>query len=135
MYISQEDHGGSCCGISHLHGFPVKGAPAGKIIYYDENRNYIVGGRNTEPEKVWDEERVATRLKSLMQHTVRVVSDCDEDEDCKGFTHLFEVVLAGNQIDDWRSAVEAAGFRQVNEFLNSNSGNDCYVFHCIYEGE
>jgi hypothetical protein len=46
-----------------------------------------------------------------------------------GHKHCYEIVLTDSQLKYWRSAVRMAGFRRVNRFLNSNSGNYCNVFH------
>lgn len=109
-------HGGSCCGIQHIYNFPS--------IYAVEL-----------------EERVGWIRKACME----AVNDYDIDDacDCSGcvaargglspdrdnWQCAVEVVLNNHQFEEWEPALLAAGFKQVYEFFNSNSGNTCRVYY------
>lgn len=106
LYI--EEHGGSCCGIRHLYYFPS-----------------IFG--------VELEERVKWIRAACMQAVDNYdIDDCD-CEDCvaehrDNWQCAVELVLNNEQFGEWEPAVLAAGFKQVYEFKNSNSGNTCRVY-------
>lgn len=109
-----DEHGGQCCGIQHLYHFPS-----------------IFG--------VELEDRVKWIRAACMQAVDNYdIDDCDF-EDCVAERGMFlpdrdnwqcavEVVLNNHQFEEWEPALLAAGFKQVYEFLNSNSGNTCRVY-------
>lgn len=102
----REEHGGSCCGITHI---------------FDFHR--------------YSEVRERELLRGMENGRDAIAEDNDEffDEDGnrnnKKVHHLFEVALTDQQlIDDdsaWACALKRLGFKHVARFMNSNSGNYC----------
>lgn len=115
------DHGGGCCGIMHIQGFPCR-AHHGRL------------------RDISDETRV--------EWIKRAVSECiyeydasfnDDPEDGRvcyadDWVMVCEVTLAGYQIADWREPLEKVGFHEVTVFENSNSGNMVHIFHLVTSG-
>lgn len=101
------DHGGQCCGMTHIHTFPSIDA-------------------TVEQKAEWINKAIDNKIAGMV---------CD-DEDCfcdqpkyaDEVRHCFEVVLAESQLSGWCEALEKVGFKQVYSFLNTNSGNECSVF-------
>lgn len=98
-----DGHGGQCCGIQHLYYFPS-----------------IFG--------VELEERVKWIQAACMQAVDCVAERGMFLPDRDNWQCAVELVLNNEQFVEWEPAVLAAGFKQVYEFLNSNSGNTCRVY-------
>lgn len=101
--LEVEDHGGHCCGVKHLHGFPCS-------------------SQYTAAEKEqW--------LRDAIHRCIDQFSEFDDDEQAYStWRGCIEVVLAEDQLNCWCRTLEEAGFKQVFSFLNHNSGNECHVF-------
>lgn len=99
------DHNGNCCGMNHLSNFP--------------------------PASFFRNPPSLDRQVELIQAAVTgVLDNYDVDSDEHGLIWRcgVEIILNNHQLDFWRPAVVAAGFKEVFDFYNSNSGNRCYVF-------
>jgi hypothetical protein len=94
-----EEHGGECCGMRHLHGFPDNEATP------EERENW---------------------LKNAVFNCIESYGDAEDVEHL--WRSCIEVVLNEHQLSDWCAILEKQGFKQVFSFLNSNSGNECHVF-------
>lgn len=112
-----DEHGGQCCGIQHLYHFPS--------IY------------GVEPEERVGWIRKACTNAVEQYDIIQCGCDWDDCEDCEAdkdrtppdkWQCAVELVLNNEQFVEWEPAVLAAGFKQVYEFLNSNSGNTCRVY-------
>lgn len=106
-------HGGECCGIWHIHGMGI-GPTAVENI-----------GR----QRITKEERLRELIQSLDGEIIY-----DDDDDINDTTtynndRVKEVVLADYQLAGWQDKLIEMGFKLVASFLNSNSGNTCYVFY------
>lgn len=114
LYI--ERHGGGCCGVNHLYGFPSL-----------TDAKYAVN----------DDKRVEW-IKLALENVVIDNYDVCECENCDGdcgypasntFKCAIEVILSAGQLAEWRGPLETSGFKEVFDFYNSNSGNQCHVFY------
>lgn len=106
-FLSQSDHGGGCCGISHVSGF------RSTFSTTKEGQHLL-------------EEDVDLLLKCLEDSEL-----FDKLFDSAHY-HLIEIVLTDEQIEDRKELVKKlkkAGFKLVSRFLNGNSGNFCNVLH------
>lgn len=99
-------HGGDCCGISHICGM----------------------GRLDNPTKSLND-RIESTIEDL-----RSDCNCSECRNQEG-SHLIEVVLTTRQQEIWDKVLKDRGFNIVTDFVNSNSGNTCYVYHLVEEVE
>lgn len=101
-------HGGGCCGITHLYNFPL----------------FSSLGAATDDERIgW----IRSAINQIIDDQDYVDADGEQTE-AKNFRHAVEVVLAWDQLNEWRSALETVGFQEVFSFTNDNSGNRCHVF-------
>lgn len=98
MYTSE--HGGDCCGITHLHDFPCTGM--------------------SEKDRI---ERLRSEIKDLVTPEFPPLSGKS------GFLHAVEAVLITSQLPMWERPLRKVGFRPVFSFKNGNSGNICTVFY------
>jgi hypothetical protein len=114
LELEREEHGGGCCGITHLYNFPFgdthsleqKKAGLQKEIDYAVMRHRYADD--------WIERR----------------EDGEDDIDiAKDWRHAIEVILNEHQLQHWNDVLEAVGFKQVFSFLNNNSGNECFVYY------
>lgn len=117
-YISFDDHGGECCGITHIHNIHGNNFREGdmeslkaKIIKYveefiDENMGFY------DPEYPEDE---------------------GWKEPVERFNRLFEMVLTDQQLYEqgWAKPLKDFGFKLVSRFRNDNSDNICNVLHYV----
>lgn len=106
--LEEDEHGGGCCGITHLHEFPNRGSNSiSACVEFVQNSvdNGLVSAHND--------------LGWIAKEKIKA----------KDMRHLFEVVLSETQIEEWRDAVEDCDFVEVNSFLNTKSGKRCHVFH------
>lgn len=132
--LNIEEHGGGCCGITHIFGFNSQkkclerpAAINGYLGKYGEKitvtRQSIINAINETIEELCPEPG----------------GDCD-CEHCSGgrdpedFERLFEVSLASYQWEEFEPVVLEFGFKMVTEFLNSNSGNRVRVYHFVAPG-
>lgn len=94
-------HGGGCCGIAHAYGF---GYNTEQVAQLDEQISRFEEGQDG---------RVIEAVLTDSQLTQYSRARADERE-----------ILA-----NWPAELAARGFRFVGRFRNSNSGNNCNVFH------
>jgi hypothetical protein len=106
MFIEQ--HGGSCCGITHVIGF--EHAPTRNL---KNSLNMIL--------RTWREDMYEGRYND----------DTGEYEDVPDtFNCVLEATLTDDQmVNGWAPEMKARGFKLVNRFKNSNSGNYVNVLH------
>lgn len=98
-------HGGGCCGISHIYGFSG--------FRWSSSNN----PRNSEDA----ERRVRFLISKYWADSGRRLDDRKN--------RLYEAVLRESQREEWEPVLLAVGFELVTDFLNTNSGNRCYVYH------
>jgi hypothetical protein len=103
--LSINGHGGECCGISHVHDFPLS--------------SYFSSTLSAEEK--------ANAIQHAVDKAVEETKDRYEHPK-QDHRHAIEVVLNEGQLHEWRKSLEESGFREVFEFHNDNSGNRCYVF-------
>ena len=93
--MSVNEHGGYCCGISHVYDFP----PAADETWLNREINDAI----SDIRGSWED---------------------SEGEDFKGnFGHLIEVALTDSQMEVWAPTLKKKGFKLAHRFRNSNSGN------------
>jgi len=128
-------HGGMCCGIKHIFGFPSYPHQVMELELEEDNefddedscgsevRSYLSFFTLSAPS-----ETVEARLDRFLAYI--------KEERPGG---IVEAVLARSCDDDWdqiavneKSLLER-GFRVVNEIRNSNSDNICRVYHLNME--
>lgn len=97
MHINE--HGGHCCGIKHILGFPTMAS-----------------------------ERAVSDFNILVGDFLAEVDEGEESEE-NGGTMLLEAVLTDYQLAQWGKILTGKGFKLVNSFTNVNSGNDCNIYH------
>jgi hypothetical protein len=109
-----EQHGGECCGVTHIFDFRntsdaevrrFKLDVEGFLKWqYDDNQ---IDGFEIEPDPDGWEDRPSKRK----------------------FSCVLEACLTDTQMMFWAPHLKEAGFKVVNRFLNSNSGNVVNVLH------
>lgn len=97
-----EEHGGGCCGIRHIYGMDNS--------TYDEVDELIA--------EVDNEEGQGNRLIEIILSSRQVGAPGAG-------------MRARNPEGGWPAFMQSRGFRLVSRFNNSNSGNDCYIFHRV----
>lgn len=111
-----EAHGGGCCGVTHIYNFwkqneeGVKELKRDVVRFLDwqyDNPDVRIGGYEAEE----DPEDWANRPTN------------------KKFSCILEACLTDDQMMFWAPHMKEAGFKVVNRFLNSNSGNVVNVLH------
>lgn len=110
-------HGGECCGMTHIHSFwneTQEGVERLKRdlksflnIEYDNEDVQIDGFEAEEDPDDWGDMRPSKRK----------------------FSCILEATLTDAQMMFWAPHMKEAGFKIVNRFLNSNSGNVVNVLH------
>lgn len=136
-YISPgiDPHGGHCCGMLHIYNFP------NATIHLVES-----GARPITPHKNVTLEEKVQWIEGVIEQGVcnqynlydydewdNPVQEVDQEK-VKKWSCLVEAVLVSAQLRIWQKALEQIGFKKVNEFHNSNSGNVCHVFHFNHGG-
>ncbi len=102
-----EDHGGCCCGISHLYEFPLLADKAWldrEVDHWMESLDKSHRENNRE-YNYYNDEGVDTIPQNFK------------------FSHLIEVTLTDHQLIPWKDLLKKKGFRHVSRHLNHNSGN------------
>lgn len=108
------NHGGGCCGIRHIHG--MRNRPE-ELTFADFQGRRLAGygdNNNNRP--------AVECLDALL-------AEFERRENPDPQSRLIEIVLRGAQVNPWRRTLEARGFFEVCNFVNSNTGNECYIFH------
>ena len=99
--MSYYEHGGNCCGISHIFNFPHDADEAWL------NRQIFKAIEEIESDNQWSvDEGTRTRWKGK-------------------FGHAIEVCLTDDQMMVWAETLKKKGFRLGLRWLNDNSGNYC----------
>jgi hypothetical protein len=155
-YIRPITHGGHCCGITHIYGFPDEGPntkcsevkylegeewnqqlglkvyPDGTggykaMLNYPSRANYINYSRPAET--------AGERLKAVIQ-TICTPYDWENrykhnngERYINRYAGIIEIVLTPRMNMTWEKFVTELGFKKVNEHMNSNSGNVLHVYH------
>jgi hypothetical protein len=113
--MNWEDHGGSCCGVTHIVNF---GDVATKRVAINQIRSTISDHQEEYSEEDYDDEGEPY------------------ENNYRKRAHLYEATLIDVQLtandNRWAKALKEVGFKPVSRFLNSNSGNVVTVFHLNY---
>lgn len=118
-------HGGKCCGIKTLHvmgGNPEQlfsAAPGGGFSGVDAQGGDVSSAHNFYPYAL-PEESGAKRIDRYLEYL-----------SLKRPKGLVEVTLAYSMQSLWEPALFDRGFKLVSTFVNSNSGNECRVYHLL----
>lgn len=113
-------HGGSCCGMRHLYGFPSTPETMVNALPRKSGADMRLYPRPL-PKQTG-----AERFETLMTHikaTQRKV--------------IVEAVLVdmlyNKQYTGWKDYLENYGFEEVTSGVNSNTGNTLHVFHYVID--
>ena len=105
--MRNERHGGGCCGMGHIWDMGI-------------------------PNSAEKEDRLRM-LNTLMSGQAEELSEDGDPED--DYSFLMEVVIIGSQQTFWDAVLKERGFILVNDFINSNTDNTCYIYHLNYTGD
>lgn len=123
-------HGGKCCGIKVIAGFPS--LPTSNVNYLEKiaASNADADGENVSTKRPFFHREAPSETGK--ERFDRLIAYCEERRP-KG---LIEVVLTDYIWDkihsNWKTTLKSRGFKKVSNFINSNSDNRCYVYHKIY---
>ena len=110
------EHGGDCCGRSHIIDFHCRAADTGTDR--KKRLDQVIEDRQQELIQEWESRNYD--------------DDTDESETWQGpFKHCYEVVLAEYQHGMWNQILLDRGFKEVVTFENDNSGNVCHVYMLV----
>lgn len=135
-------HGGKCCGIKVIHGFyNHPDEKVGKLEKQPFNNADACGNDVSSSDSFFTD---AAPKETYRERFARFVEFCDKHRPAG----IIEVVITNDsfwkQKERWHDILVGEGFRIVNENLNSNSENTCYIYHrnsnlpfsnCDYCGE
>lgn len=125
-------HGGKCCGIKTIYGFP--GDPASIV-----NRVYYHGREEVNSDSHGDHVSTNSRFyhgsapsETGLERLDRYLRYCDQRRP----GGVIEIVLADYRFlptftAAWWPVLEERGFTKTAEFRNSNSDNMCTVYHRV----
>ncbi len=99
--MDYEDHGGHCCGLSHVYGF--HGAP---------NKERLEAVLKRAVEYIEDDARYG-------------YEDSEESVPWRVFGHAVEITLTDQQMVEWAPVLKEVGFKHCFRWFNDNSGNYC----------
>ena len=102
------DHGGECCGVSHIFGF------GSRPSNYSDSCN--------DPSCCPPRKDQLTKLQKLDD----IISKANRDYP-KG--RLYEVALTVDQTEAWHDPLTERGFFLGPRFLNQNSGNAVQMYY------
>lgn len=114
MYV--ECHGGGCCGVTHVADF----GPAPKEAALRRFKTIV----ETFADDLYD----GACRNGLEGEWVEDSWDGWKSNG-KKFSCILEACLTDGQMRGWAPHLKEAGFKVVNRFLNSNSGNVVNVLH------
>jgi hypothetical protein len=132
MYLTF--HGGKCCAIRHIHGFPKYSTPPVKPDdqYYNK---YLAPGLKAKladsPDKLGSDVSTARPMFWEGAPAETYVERLDRYLDFLSRYRpgeIVEVTLVSGQ-SVWYPILEERGFKVVNEVKNSNTGRIVKVFH------
>ncbi|MBU6231634.1 hypothetical protein KGP36_03105 [Patescibacteria group bacterium] len=120
-----QHHGGDCCGIRHINGFfcRVKTITLMRNASEEEKKNLLAD------EKKWLKINICEKISDALHDNAR-----DDDEMYPGGL-LFEVALTLTQHPIIHDAVIEVGFKEVNRFVNCNTGNTIVVYHFFVDND
>jgi hypothetical protein len=133
----QTSHGGWCCGMTHIHGFPTR--PSDTMSAQTRLTSQQVTARNIASPVYslrrnhgFPEQTALARLKEIIrgieEGTPQDLTDVYVYQAARPMGCI-EVVLTNNQCQYWQDTLLTLGFRIVNTFVNSNSTRRIKVFH------
>lgn len=126
-------HGGYCCGIKTLFGFPhllteksVRDYPGEcSAVAATEVRDFDASGLATRSDQSFFTDEAPK--ESYLDRLDRLIAFCQRRRP-KG---IIEATLVGTQ-KGWLPILKERGFVESTSGLNSNSGNTVHVFHLAY---
>jgi hypothetical protein len=126
LELNTSNHGGHCCGISHLFGFD-------QVICYDGDLMCDISDREFE---LLIASQTALAIKNIYRQARGSRSTTDWDTDALIywvpedyiFYHSVQVTVTSGQDDHLRGPLEAVGYKRVDELVNSNTDNTVYVY-------
>lgn len=95
------EHGGQCCGISHVYDFPDRA------------------------DKNWLDNEVTNAFSDLERDREEYYNDNGEAPPWRTFGHCVEICLTDWQMGIWASTLKEYGFSLHTRWKNDNSGNYC----------
>lgn len=120
-------HGGKCCVIKVIHGFYNHPDEMAEELEKQPFNDADALGHNVSSDESFFTD--AAPAETYRERFARFVEFCDKHRPAG----IIEVVITNEsfwtQKKYWHDILVNAGFRIVNENLNSNSGNICYIYH------
>lgn len=116
--MSHDKHGGGCCGMFHIHSFPASMPFAVMKTPADFIKREVKAGIVANYEAYYESEDCGCEC-------------CDNGPDAgpEDMEYVCDAVLAEYQYYLWKQPLLDAGFKLVGSFTNSNSTNECSIFH------
>lgn len=104
--MNTEEHGGACCGMTHVYGFPhIPSKQALNVmLQIISDRVYFLEGEKAD---------------YYYENNIEIP--------WKIFGHCIEVVLTDSQMANqgWAPLLKGKGFKLCDRWFNDNSGNYC----------
>ena len=126
-----EGHGGGCCGITHIFEFgndpASQGYDYGYISWQRGNRKTYLEMFKEKLKKFLDWQYEDVQLGGY--EAEERYPDYEMIKTDKKFSCILEACLTDEQMMKWAPHLKESGFKVVNRFLNSNSGNVVNVLH------
>lgn len=121
MYLV--NHGGHCCGVKHIYGMNL--SPTSQLPK-------LPAAEDFNETKMWRTMRAYIYPRPAETCLERLKAYIDFVE-LRFPQHVVEVVIANHgyaqQVTAWDETLLKLGFKRVNENINSNSKNNCVVYH------
>ena len=111
-----EPHGGGCCGVTHIYDFRDQSERAVERL-----KRHLTSFLNDQYPDVQED--------GYEGETDYDGWDAKFVSNGKKFSCILEACLTDQQMMFWAPHMKEAGFKIVNRFLNSNSGNVVNVLH------
>ena len=99
--MSYYEHGGNCCGISHVFDFP------------------------DEADMSWLNSQILWATEEIEDENEQAVEYGNRKRWRGKFGHAIEVCLTDDQMVVWAATLKKKGFKLGLRWLNDNSGNYC----------
>lgn len=99
--MSYFDHGGNCCGISHVYNFPARADAA------------------------WLDCEIELATEGILLDNEDIAEERGQKHWRGKFGHAIEICLTDDQMKEWSPTLKAKGFKLGLRWLNDNSGNYC----------
>jgi aryl carrier-like protein len=99
--MSYNEHGGNCCGISHVFYFPL------------------------QSDLTWLNTQIQWATQDTLADNEELVESGDRQRWRGKFGHAIEVCLTDDQMMVWAETLKKKGFKLGLRWLNDNSGNYC----------